>query len=125
MHDATEGGIIAALHEIASASGLGGLIDLRSVPISDETTLLCKFFRIDPLISLGEGSLVIASKPDRTKAIMDKLDSEGITATVIGRLSSRIHGVYATTKKGRIAVQYPTRDPYWRAYWKAVRRGWS
>ena len=125
MHDATEGGIIAALHEIASASGLGGLIDLRNIPISDETTQLCKFFRIDPLISLGEGSLVIASKPDRTKTITNKLDSKGINATVIGRLSSRTHGVYATTKKGRIAVHYPTSDPYWRAYWRAVRKGWS
>jgi hydrogenase expression/formation protein HypE len=125
MHDATEGGVVAALLEIAGASRLGGTVWLDDIPISDETQQLCKFFRIDPLVSLGEGCLVVAAKPDRTKVIVRNLRSKGIRATVVGRFSSKFHRVYGVTKKGRTALRYPTRDPYWQAYWKAVGKGWS
>jgi hydrogenase expression/formation protein HypE len=125
MHDATEGGVVAALCEIAEASRLGGTIFLDEVPITEETRQLCRFFRIDPLVALGEGSLVVACKPDRTKAILGNLLSNGIPAAVVGQFSSKVRGLQGVSKKGRVVLRYPTRDPYWQAYWKAVRRGWS
>jgi hydrogenase expression/formation protein HypE len=125
MHDATEGGVTTAFLEMAGASGLGGIVWLDDIPISDETKQLCKFFRIDPLVSLGEGSLVVACKPHRTSAVMGKLRSKGIDSTVVGRLSSKLRVVYAVTKEKRTALHYPTRDPYWLAYWRAVGKGWS
>jgi hydrogenase expression/formation protein HypE len=125
MHDATEGGIVSALLEMAEASGLGGSVFLDDIPISDETRELCRFFRIDPLVSLGEGCLVIACRPHRTDAVIGRLRSRGINATVVGRLSSKIRGMYGVTRKGRARLRYPTMDPYWRAYWRAVEKGWS
>ncbi len=125
MHDATEGGITAALLEMAEASGLGGSVFLDDIPISDETRQLCKFFRIDPLVSLGEGCLVVACSPHRTDAVIGRLRSRRIDATVVGRLSSKIRRMYGVTRRGRARLRYPTVDPYWRAYWKAVERGWS
>ena len=125
MHDATEGGVITALMELASASRLGGTVYLDDIPIPEETLQLCKFYRIDPLISLGEGSLVIACKPHKTKAVRRILGSKGIHATVVGQLSSKIRGLQGVTSKGHVTMQYPSLDPYWQAYWRAVRRGWS
>lgn len=125
MHDATEGGVVAALLELAEASGLGGIISLDDIPISNETQRLCKFFRIDPLVSLGEGSLVIACKPERTKRIVSNLRSKGVQATTVGKLSSRVRGIRSASGSGLEALHYPSRDPYWGAYWKAVRKGWS
>ncbi|MBO0888743.1 AIR synthase family protein, partial [Candidatus Bathyarchaeota archaeon] len=125
MHDATEGGVVAALLDVADASGLGGNISLDAIPISEETRQLCKFFRIDPLVSLGEGSLVISTRPHRTQAIIDKLRSKGIKGTVVGRLSSNLRGIRATSRKGSVQLRYPTNDPYWHAYWTSVRKGWS
>lgn len=125
MHDATEGGVVAALMEIAEASGLGGTVRMDDIPISQETAAICKLFRIDPLISLGEGSLVVACRPNRTPVIMRNLRSKGIRATVVGRLSSKIRGLHGLNWNGRVELRYPTRDPYWQAYWKAVGKGWS
>ena len=125
MHDATEGGVLAAIHEIASASRLGALIDLDQIRVTEETLQLCRFFGIDPLTSLGEGCLVIAAKPHRTHRIMNRLKSNGINATVVGRFSSKTKGVFSTTKGRRKRVRYPSVDPYWQAYWKGVRRGWA
>ena len=125
MHDATEGGVIAALFEMAGAAGLGGTILLDDIPVSSETRQICKFFRIDPLVSLGEGSLVIACKPGRTGSIVAKLRSNAIDASVVGQLSSKLRRVYGVTKQKRSALRYPTRDRYWQAYWKGVEMGWS
>lgn len=124
MHDVTEGGVIAALVEMAGASRLGASVDTENIAVAEETREICRFFQIDPLTSLGEGSLLIASRPNRTSTLIDRLASKEIEARLIGRLSSRLNGVYATTSRGREKIRYPTRDPYWKAYGRAVQRGW-
>ena len=125
IHDVTEGGSLAGIVEIAEASDLGGVMDLESIPVSEETLEICNLFHLDPLTSLGEGSLLIASRPNRTKRIIDILRSRGTKATVIGQLSSEARGLFGVSRKGRIRIGYPKRDPYWDAYSRALRRGWS
>lgn len=125
MHDATEGGVVAALSELAAASNLGGMVFLDDIPLSEETRELCKFFRIDPLTSLGEGSLAIACRPNQTKRIMANLRSNGIPSTIVGKLSSRQRGLNGITGRGEVPIRPPAGDPYWKAYWRAVRNGWS
>ncbi len=125
IHDATEGGSLAGIVEIAEASSLGGVIDLESIPVSEETLEICKLFRLDPLVSLGEGSLLIASRPNRTNRVVNILRSRGTRATVIGQLSSRTRGLFGVSRKGRSRIRYPKLDPYWNAYWRGVRKGWS
>jgi len=125
IHDVTEGGALAGIVELAEASGLRGVIDLESIPVSEETLEICKLFHLDPLTSLGEGSLLIASRPERTRRVLDILQSRGTSATVIGQLSSRTGVLFGVSRKGQVRIRYPKRDPYWNAYWRALRKGWS
>jgi len=125
MHDATEGGVIAGVLEVAAASRLGAELDLTNISISDETSTLCKFFRINPLTSLSEGTLIIAARPNRTMRVLNKLESVGIWSQVIGELNSKSQSVYAKTKKGRVRIAYPRFDPYWKAYWKGTSKRWK
>lgn len=125
MHDATEGGVIAAVMELVTASGLGLELDLDSIPISEETEEICSLFRIDPLISLSEGSLAIACRPAKTKRLLKRLRSREIGAEKIGNLTSRTRLAYGTNRRGRFRLRYPKSDPYWEAYWKAIRKGWD
>jgi hydrogenase expression/formation protein HypE len=125
MHDSTEGGVIAGLIELATASDLGMNVNLESIPLSEESRMLCDHFRIDPMISLSEGSLVIASKPARTDKILSKLSSAGVPADVVGKLTSKFRGCKTTTSKGMRSLSYPDFDPYWKAYSRGIERGWS
>ena len=125
MHDATEGGVIAGIIELATASGLGATVDLDEIQVSEETRELCKIFRIDPLISLSEGSLIIASKPFATNKIISKIGSMGIHSRVIGKLSSKFKGCKGVSSKRTRILKYPSADPYWRAYSKGIERHWS
>jgi len=125
MHDATEGGVSAAVLELASASRLGAELDLTNIPISEETREICRFFGIDPLTSLSEGSLIIATRPDKTSAIVNKLRSVGIYSEAIGGLTSKTRLSYATTKRGCVRLHYPKFDPYWKAYSKGTSKHWK
>ncbi|OLE90648.1 MAG: hypothetical protein AUF79_09420 [Crenarchaeota archaeon 13_1_20CM_2_51_8] len=125
MHDATEGGVIAGIFELATASKLGATVDLEEILVSEETLQLCHLFHLDPLVSLSEGSLIIASLPSKTKTILDKLISQLIPAKVVGRLTSKHQGYKAVNRKGTRSFRYPIFDPYWKAYSSAIRRGWS
>lgn len=125
MHDATEGGVIGAILELADASGLGAELDLDSIPIQEETREICKFFQIDPLVSLSEGSLIIACKPRMTRRVLSRLGSERIESSVIGSLNSKTGFVYGTSRRGRFRIRYPKVDPYWKAYWKATMKRWT
>src|SRR5437867_885589 len=125
IHDVTEGGSLAAIVELAGASDLGGIIDVESIPISEETQQNRKLLHRYPLTSLGEGSLIIASRPDRTRRVINILQSRGTKATLIGHLSSKTRGLYGVSGRGRFKIRHPERDPYWNAYWRALRKGWS
>ncbi len=125
MHDATEGGVMAAVLELAGASGLGAELDVTRIPISEETLAICRVFGINPLTSLSEGTLIIASRRQRTSRILSRLKSNGISAQAIGRLTSKSHSIYANTEHGRVRVKYPKSDPYWKAYSAGINRRWK
>jgi len=124
MHDATEGGVIAATCELAAASRLGAELYLKDMPVSEETEGVCKVFGIDPLTSLSEGSLVITCKPEKTGKVIASLSGAKIEASVIGQLT-KAGAVYSIGNKGRKAIRYPKFDPYWRAYSKATSKHWK
>ena len=125
MHDATEGGVIAGIIELSNASGLGAIVNTDDIRISEETRETCKLFRIDPLVSLSEGSLIIALRPSATNKVLSELSSKGIQSNVIGRLSSKFRGCKAVTRRGTRPLKYPNADPYWKAYARATRRKWA
>jgi len=124
MHDATEGGVVSAILELADASHMGAEVDLPSIMITEESRAVCQLFHIDPLISLSEGSLVLTTNPARTSKIMSRLEKVGIPSRVIGHITSESSKAYATSTNGRRSLRYPKFDPYWRAYATAKRKSW-
>lgn len=86
MHDVTEGGIFGALWEMAEASGVGLEIELKKIPLKQETVEICEFFGISPYGLISSGSMLMASS-DGNRLVMD-LQKAGISATVIGKATA-------------------------------------
>lgn len=84
MHDATEGGILGACWEIASASNLGVRVDEDAIPVRSVTRKICDHFGIDPLRLISSG-VMLMTHPDG-KALCAALRAHGIEATRIGVL---------------------------------------
>lgn len=86
MYALSEGGIFAALWEMASAAGVGMDIDLKKIPIRQETVEICEYFGINPYQILSSGSMMIAA--DNGWALVRELEKSGIPAAVIGAFTS-------------------------------------
>lgn len=86
MHDVTEGGIFGALWEVAESSGTGLEIDLKKIPVRQETIEVSEFFEINPYELISSGSLLMIS--DDGQKLVQALEKEKITATVIGRTTA-------------------------------------
>jgi hydrogenase maturation factor len=83
MHDLSEGGVLGALWEMAECSGIGLEIDLKKVPIRQETVELCEYFDLNPYKLVSGGSLLMAAEDGN--AIVRAIEAAGGKATVIGK----------------------------------------
>ncbi|AKA75038.1 AIR synthase [Saccharolobus solfataricus] len=61
MHDATEGGIMQAMLEVAKASGYTVSINLDKIVLRRETKIITKALNIDPLRLISSGSFIAVS----------------------------------------------------------------
>lgn len=86
MHDVTEGGIFGALWEMAEASGVGLEIDLKKIPIRQETVEVCEFFGVNPYLLISSGCMLMAAKDGNYLA--RELEKAGIQATIIGKATT-------------------------------------
>ena len=85
MHDATEGGILGAVWEVAECSGLGVEVFADAIPMKEVTKKICAAMGIDPLRLISSGTMIIGT--ENGEALVQALQAEGIEAAVIGRLT--------------------------------------
>ena len=83
MHDVTEGGIFGALWEMSAASDVGLEVDLKKIPIRQETIEVCEVFDINPYMLMSSGAMLIGT--DHGSQLVEALKRTGIHASVIGR----------------------------------------
>lgn len=86
MVNLSEGGIFEALWKLASETGTGLDIDLKKIPIRQETIEFCNWFDINPYQMESAGSLLILT--DCGENMVSALELEKIPAAVIGRTTT-------------------------------------
>lgn len=106
LHDPTEGGLAAALHEMADASGVRIRIDVRAVLWFEPGRAVCLALGADPLSTLASGALLAAFPADRSEAAVVTLIARGHPAAPIGRAEPG-SGVMDTHGH---AIPWPQRD---------------
>ena len=113
MHDVTEGGIYGALWELAEASGIGLEIDLKAIPIRQETVELCEVFGLNPYYLISSGSMLIAA--DRGHDLVRGLEKAGIHAAVIGKATAGNDRVVLNGEE-RSFLERPRTDELYKIY---------
>lgn len=125
MHDVTEGGLLGALYEFSEASHVGLEVELSEVIVTEEAKAVCNLFDLSPYSTLSEGTLLISVKPEKAQKVLQALDLKGIEGKVIGKVKHFQGGRWISINDRRERLRKPTTDPYWKAYWKACRKGWG
>lgn len=83
MHDMRNGGVFGALWELSRKIGVGLTVNLKDIPIKQETIEICEFFDLNPYELLSGGSLLMVTKDG--EELTKRLGDMGISAAVIGR----------------------------------------
>jgi hydrogenase expression/formation protein HypE len=121
MHDATEGGVIGGLFEIANASDVGMDIDESLFIYPDEVRIVCEALQIDPIAAIAEGSLLITGKPDYSTKIIQRLEEVEIEASIIGTVLEDPGERTLKRRDGsKVPLHIPTQDPFWPAFFKGL-----
>lgn len=121
MHDATEGGVMGGLSEIAEASSVGMEIDETLFLNPEEVRMVCEYFALDPIAAIAEGSLIITAKPDSADGIIGALRDAGIPASVIGKVTDDPENRWITRMDGkRERLAMPDQDPFWPVFFESV-----
>jgi hydrogenase maturation factor len=99
MHDATEGGFVAALNELGEASGVGFRVIWEKIPLSKELLALQSYFNLTDeqvLAMSSTGTVLAAVDPRAQEKVNAALKQSGLTAYFLGEF---------TENKGRVIVR--------------------
>ncbi|MBX5329312.1 MAG: AIR synthase-related protein [Candidatus Bathyarchaeota archaeon] len=114
MHDATEGGLTAALNEMAEASKVGFKINFEKIPIENEVKTLCECFKLsnEQILSMSStGTILAAVNPEAKDKVQKELLAKGIEASSLGVFTKKSRRILV--KDGK-EMPFPEKadDPY-------------
>ena len=113
MHDATEGGLFGAFHEMAASAGVRLRVDTASIPVRPGVSATAEALGMDPWCAGTAGTLVIAAEPNSVDAVVDALESRGTPVGVAGRVEKG---------QGVVVDGEPTAPPDGDASWPVYER---
>lgn len=85
MHDVAEGGVFGAVWELCERLCAGVELDLKKIPICQETVEISEYFDINPYQLKGDGALLFLTHD--SASVIKALKAQGIAAAVIGRMT--------------------------------------
>ncbi len=125
MHDATEGGVLGGLYELARTSGRTLRVERDEIHVSRESMSVCSAFGLDPLVTISEGTLLITCRPNSSNRVLDRLAARGIEAFKIGRVEKGPSKLRVSGEGSTRTYVPPKFDPYWEVYARGVKEGWK
>ena len=108
MHDATEGGFVTALNELAEASKVGIKVTWENMPIPQEALVLKEHFGLsdDQVLALSStGTILAAVSPESKQKTIDVLNKNGLCAYFIGEFTKNKDKILIKTEKEKV---FPT-----------------
>lgn len=125
MHDVTEGGVLGAVYEMATASKLGVRIQNELLPTGHAQQQVTRLFGIDERFCVGAGAMVMAVDRSGAQEVLSALAARSIKATVIGEFVSLEQKCQLVTDGKQEPMPYNEKDPYWAAFFNAYKKGWT
>jgi len=114
MKDPTRGGVASALHEMGGKSGVGIVLQERTVPVTPAVRSVGELLGIDPLHVANEGKAILGVRADRADAVLDLLRAQplGARSAIIGScVVDRPGSIILETGFGRRLLAEPDGEP--------------
>jgi len=114
MHDATEGGLTAALNEMAEASRVGFKIEFDKIQIPKEVYTLQKCFQLsdEQLLSMSStGTILAAVSPQAKDKVEQALSQNNVEASFLGVFTKNVRHILLKNGKETLFPKMAD-DPY-------------
>ncbi|MCI8772480.1 MAG: hydrogenase maturation factor [Lachnospiraceae bacterium] len=111
IHDVSQGGIFGALWEMANGAGVGLEIDLKKLPVRQETIEICEFYDLNPY-ELSSGGCLLMTTEDGN-GLAAALEREGIPAVVVGKTTAGNDRVLFNEEERRF-LEPPKTDQFYK-----------
>jgi len=111
MHDATEGGFVAALNELAEASKVGFRVNWEKIPVCKEMLALQDYFKFNDnqvLAASSTGTILAAVDAQAQEKVKTTLSKNGLSACFLGEFTENKERVLIKTGKERLFHRLPT-----------------
>ena len=110
LHDPTEGGLVTALREMASASGMGLAAEETSIPVLPECNEICQALGLNPLGLLASGCLIITLPAGEVPKLLLALEQADITGWEIGQVLAPEEGLIMIGYAGEVPLPEFSKD---------------
>jgi hydrogenase maturation factor len=107
------------------ASGNGVWVDNHLLPVNQAAQQICSLFGIDERFCIGAGAMVMAVKKEHSQAVLQRLQQNNIKATIVGKFTAKEQGYKLTENGTERDLPYYSKDPYWDAFFTALKNGWK
>jgi hydrogenase maturation factor len=122
LHDATEGGVLGGLIELARAAGHDLRVERSRIPRLPEAEAACAAVGIDPWWAVSEGTLIATVRPAQAGSALAALAERGIAAADVGEVMAGSGRLWLTEPGGEVrTLDRAEPDPWWEAYARLVR----
>ncbi len=119
MHDATEGGLLGGIYEMAEAAGIGVTVWEKEIVVSEPVAQVCHYFHLNPYIAISEGTLVASVPTDRLPLLKKAAEQAGLPMWTIGEFTDK-ERIFIRTS-GRVEELKSVKvDPFWQAYFSTL-----
>ncbi|HSM55327.1 MAG TPA: AIR synthase family protein [Candidatus Sulfomarinibacteraceae bacterium] len=116
MHDPTEGGLAAALWELAEASGCALVVERAAVPVPPLSQRICEELGLDPLATIASGALLLTTRATDAPRVNAALQEKGIASAIIGKVAPGPPAVCFADGGRHEPLSRPDRDELARFY---------
>lgn len=113
VYQVSDGGILAALWELAENSDVGLQIEFSKISICQETVEICEFYRLNPYLMTSAGCVLFTAEHGNT--LLHALQEAGIKAVRLGTVTAE-HARIITNGEEIRYLDRPAQDELMRWY---------
>lgn len=120
MHDATEGGVLGGVCEMAQAAGIPAHVNIDALNIPPDIADVSMALDFDPWYAISEGTLLTAASPDSVAEIRNAWRKAGIDSHELGCFNKNTNHstVYRNGKTTQLTE--PEVDPFWELFFAGL-----
>ncbi len=120
MHDPTEGGLSAALWELAIASDKQLMVNPEKIYIPPLSATICHHFEINPLHAIASGALLMTVSPQKAAQVIAACQQNQIACFEIGHVANDGASVFNASLHPPQLMERPQRDDIGKVYEKLI-----